>query len=218
MKVYDKLLTGTWKIRENEMENSFLLTREQILFYRRNGYLVVPDVLTGEQCDRMNEIFEQRALAIDRSTGKPYDPEYKGLMNLDRGDYRVRNLLCYYKVVLVLDTLQDAEVVGLQSMFLFKKTGSTQAWNPHQDNLYPRAPHGMYLTGNIPFVDQDKENGCMYIYPRSHNENLLDAERFKSFHEESGKNPGHDVSKNLPSDYERIDLPMEKGSLLILHG
>lgn len=200
------------------MRNSFLLNREQILFYRRNGYLVVPNVLTSKQCDKMNKIFEKRALEINRETGKPFDPEYKGIMNLDRHDHRVRDLLCHYKIVLVLDALQDAEVVGLQSMFLFKKAGSTQAWNPHQDNLYPRAPHGMYLTGNIPFADQDQENGCMYIYPGSHQEDLLDAKKFKSFREETGKNPGHDVSKSLPSDYKKIDLPMEKGSLLILHG
>lgn len=196
------------------MGENYIPSREQILFYRKNGYLVVPDVLTSDQCDRMNEIFEK--YAKDHN-----DKEFKGIMNLDREDYRIRNLLCYYKIVLTLDALQDAEVVGLQSMFLFKKAGtaySPQAWNPHQDNAYVRAPHGMYLTGNIPFADQDKENGCMFIYPGSHRENLLEAEFFKSFHEEKGKNPGHDVTKALPSDYKAIDLPMKKGSLLVLHG
>lgn len=200
------------------MKSSFLLNREQILFYRKNGYLIIPAVLSGNQCDRMNEIFEQRAVSVNPETGKPYDPEYKGIMNLDRDDYRIRHLLCYYRIVLVLDILQDAEVVGLQSMFLFKKAHSPQAWNPHQDNAYPRAPWGMYLTGNIPFSDQDKENGCMFIYPGSHMENLLPAEFFKSFHEERDKNPGHDLSKSLPLDYKPVDIPMEKGSLLVLHG
>jgi len=200
------------------MENNFLLNREQTLFYRQNGYLVVPDVLNSDQCSRMNDIFEQRAVAINPDTGKAYDPEYRGIMNLDRDDHRIRHLICYYKIVLVLDTLQDAEVVGLQSMFLFKKGGSPQAWNPHQDNAYPRAPHGMYITGNLAFTDQSKENGCMFIYPGSHNERLLPAEFFRSFHEEKGKNPGHDLSKSLPSDYKPVDVPLKKGSLLILHG
>lgn len=196
------------------MKTNFILTREDILFYRQNGYLVVSDVLTNDQCDRMNEIFEKYAKDHD-------DKEFKGIMNLDREDYQIRCLLCYYKIVLVLDTLQDSEVVGLQSMFLFKKAGtaySPQAWNPHQDNAYVRAPHGMYLTGNIPFADQDNENGCMFIYPGSHNEDLLPAEFFKSFHEQPGKNPGHDASKSLPSTYQKKDLPLKKGSLLILHG
>jgi len=196
------------------MRPNSLLSREQILFYRKNGYLVVPEVLSGEQCDRMNEIFENHAKEKN-------DTKFQGVMNRDRDDYRIRHLMCYYKIVIVLDALQDAEVVGLQSMFLFKKGGTDyapQAWNPHQDNAYPRAPWGMYLTGNIPFADQDKENGCMYIYPGSHLENLLPAEFFKSFLEEPGKNPGHDVSKSLPSDYTKVDLPMKKGSLLILHG
>ena len=75
------------------MENSFLLNREQILLYRRSGYLVVPNVLTNDQCDRINDIFEKRAVAINPETNKPYDPEYKGLMNLDRDDYQIRHLL-----------------------------------------------------------------------------------------------------------------------------
>lgn len=196
------------------MEDSFLLNREEVLFYRQNGFLVVPDVLTCDQCDRMNAIFEKHAKDNNNT-------EFKGIMNLDQEDHRIRHLICFYKIVLVLDTLQDAEVVGLQSMFLFKKGGTSyapQAWNPHQDNAYPRAPHGMYLTGNIPFADQDKENGCMFIYPGSHHESLLEAERFKSFHEQPGKNPGHDVSKSLPAHYEKVDLPLKKGGLLILHG
>lgn len=190
------------------------MTRDQILFYRQNGYLIVPEVLTSDQCDRMNAIFEK--YARDNN-----DTEFKGIMNLDRQDYRIRHLICFYKIVLILDTLQEAEVVGLQSMFLFKKGNTTyapQAWNPHQDNAYPRAPWGMYLTGNLAFADQDRDNGCMYIYPGSHMESLLGAKFFKSFHEEPGKNPGHDVSKNLPSEYKRIDLSMKKGSLLVLHG
>ena len=193
------------------MRDSFLLTREDVLFYRRMGYLVVDHVLNNNQCDRVNEIFEKHARDNN-------DTEFKGIMNLDREDHRIRDLVCYHKIVLVLDALQDAEVVGLQSMFLFKKGHSPQAWNPHQDNAYPRAPYGMYLTGNIPFSDQDVANGCMYIYPESHNEDLLEAEYFKSFHESPGKNPGHDVSKSLSSKYAKVDLPLKKGSLLILHG
>ncbi len=192
------------------MEN-FLLTRDQIVFYRTNGYLIIPEILTDEQCNRIYSIFQEYAPRLD--------PQHLGIMNLDREDYRVRHLMCYYKIVLILDTLQDAEVVGLQSIMLFKKSGSSQAWNPHQDNAYARAPYGMYVTANLPLADQDKENGCMYIYPGSHLESLIPAELFKSWHEQpTGKNPGHDLSKNLPFDYHRVDIPMKKGSLLILHG
>lgn len=196
------------------MKDSFILTRENILFYRKNGYLVIPNILTEEQCDRINGIFEKHAKDNNNT-------DFRGIMNLDRDNYQIRNVMCYYKIVLILDTLQDAEVVGLQSMFLFKKGGTNyapQAWNPHQDNAYPRAPHGMYLTGNLAFTDQDKENGCMFIYPGSHNEQLIQAEFHQSFHEPTGKNPGHDVSNNMPSEYKAVDLPMQKGSLLILHG
>ncbi len=70
------------------MENDFLLTRAQILSYRTNGFLVVEDVLTSEQCDRLNDIFESHA----RDNG---DKEFKGIMNLDREDRRIRDLMSY---------------------------------------------------------------------------------------------------------------------------
>jgi len=201
------------------MGKEFSLTREQIVFYRKNGYLVVDGILSGKKCDYYNAIFEKHAR-------KDRDTEFKGIMNKDREDPQVRKLMKHPKVVKILDTLQGSQpggVVGIQSMFLFKKAHtrySNQAWNPHQDNAYPKAPWGHYLTGNIPFADQDPENGGMYIFPGSHFEGLLEAELMQSHHEKKGKKPGHDVSKSLPEEYwkKKTDLYLKRGSVLILHG
>lgn len=215
-------------------DKPLILTQEQISLYDRNGFLVVPDVLSDSECDFAVEIF-------DRHRRKIRDRDYKGIMNLERVDYwshiyepsdrwihvYVRQMLIKHPaVVTALETLQRRNagcVVNLQSMFLFKKAGSTyarQAWNPHQDNAYPKAKKGAYITANFVFSDQDKENGCMYIYPGSHKEPLLKAKFVKSFQEEPGKNPGHDVTGSLPQKYKskKIDLPMKSGAILFLDG
>ncbi len=187
---------------------TYALTAEQVRFYSDNGYLVVDEVVSHEDCDRALKIFESRA-----------DEKFAGIMNLDREVAEIRAMMKHPKIVTILNTLQNAEVVGLQTMFLFKKAGSPyaeQAWNPHQDNAYPQARWGAYLTGNIPFADQYPENGGMYIYPGSHKEALLPNVKVKSFQEDSGTNPGHCV--DVPSKYKKVDLLMKKGCVLILHG
>jgi phytanoyl-CoA hydroxylase len=188
--------------------DDFTLTRDQKVFYRRNGYLVVDGILAPAECDAALKIFERHA-----------DKDYSGIMNLDRKVEEIRNIMKNPKIVKILETLQEAEVVGLQTMFLFKKIGSLyaeQAWNPHQDNAYPLARWGAYVTGNIPFEDQDQENGCISIYPGSHVEDVLPNEPVKSFHENPGSKPGHCVQ--VPADYKKVDLTLKKGSVLILHG
>ena len=215
-------------------DRPLILTPKQIQFYDNNGFLTVDNVLSDDECDMAVEVFDCHRKKIG-------DKEFKGIMNLDRIDYwahvygpNERWINTYVKQMLVkhpavvtgLEMLQRRDigcVVNVQSMFLFKKAGSPyaeQAWNPHQDNAYPRAKQGAYITANLAFSDQDVKNGCMFIFPGSHKEPLLEAEFVRSFQEKPGQNPGHDVTKSLPAKYKdrRIDLPMKKGTVLFLHG
>jgi len=190
---------------------SAVLSPTQAQFYKDNGYLVVEDLFPKKQLDTVLQIYEDRA---DKAT-------YAGIMNLDREVKEVFDLVADPKIVDILETLQEGPVSLLQTMFLFKKkqsTYSTQSWNPHQDNAYPQAKVGAYITGNITFNDQDAENGGMYIFPGSHKEGMLPNKPVPSFHEKPGENPGNIVE--VPPQYEskRIDLILKSGSLLMLHG
>lgn len=190
------------------MREEFALSGEQVKFYQENGYLIVEGILSSEECGAALKIFERHA-----------DKDYSAIMNLDREVLEIRNIMKNPKLVKSLETLQQAEVVGLQTMLLFKQVGSPyaeQAWNPHQDNAYAQARWGAYITANIPFEDQDLENGCMSIYPGSHVEEILPNETVKSFREEAGTRPGHCVE--VPAKYKKVDLFLKKGSVLILHG
>ncbi|MBI2118331.1 MAG: phytanoyl-CoA dioxygenase family protein [Elusimicrobia bacterium] len=189
-------------------QNESILTQSQIQFYHENGYLIVENILSNHDCDLALKIFEEHA-----------NNSYSGIMNLDRKVKEIRDIMKHPEIVNLLETLQNAEVIGLQTMFLFKRVNSPyalQAWNPHQDNAYAQAPWGAYITGNIPFADQDPENGGMYIYPGSHKEDILPNVTVKSFHEQPGTNPGHSVK--IPEKYKKVDLYLKKGSILMLHG
>lgn len=202
-------------------------------FYQNNGFLVVEKIFTSGECDDIVAVFERYAR-----------PDHRGIMNLDRGfieyeevidgkeiieivDVDLKDSAAIWgvmrrpSIVTILDILQQGETVALQSMFLFKKVGTryaSQAWNPHQDNAYPLADYGLYITGNITLTDQDPENGGMYIYPGSHKEPVLPNEKMKSYQEDAGENPGHRVE--VPEKFLncKTNLIIKKGSVLFLHG
>ena len=119
------------------------LNEEQVQFYDDNGYLVVEELLPSDECDRMMTIFEEYA-----------DEDSAAILNLDRSEPEMRALMKRDAIVSRLEQLQRMEVVGLMSQMLFKKARSryaVQAWHPHQDNSYPRAEYGAYVTTNIFF-------------------------------------------------------------------
>ncbi len=202
------------------------LTGEQKAFYRSNGHLVLENIITPGECDfLLNRIYLH--------AGK----DYAAIMNPDREDALARqdprsspeviretakifrDYMKHPKAVAALETLQGKEVVGLMSQMLFKQAGSpyaSQAWNPHQDNTYPRNANKQYITTNLFFADADKENGSLYIYPGSHAEDLLEADPVISYREPQGANPGNAVK--VPDHYKKVDLSFKKGSLLILNG
>ncbi len=210
------------------------LRLEEAERYERDGYLVVENVFAPEECDRINAIYHRYA-----------SWDFKGIMNLERGgvvehidfadDWEiiqrrkvkaddadaVWRMVSDPRMTEMLETLQKAEVVHLQSMLLFKEAGSpyaAQSWNPHQDNAYPEADAGLYITGNIAFADQDEENGCMRIYPGTHRLGTLrPKELVTSFREIPGGRPGHPVE--IPEEYNKpVTLYLKKGSALFLNG
>lgn len=188
-------------------ERASSLSEDQVSFFNENGYLVVDGLFSSQECDAMLKIFEQHA-----------DENYSAILNLDRLVPEIRAVMKDSRIVAILETLQNAEVVGLMSQILFKKAGSTyaaQAWNPHQDNAYPQARPGAYITINIFLADSDPENGGMYIYPGSHRESLLPFEPIKSYREDPGTNPGNSVA--VPKKYSKVDLRIQKGGMLIMH-
>lgn len=187
-----------------------ILTQAQIDFYKDCGYVVFP-FFAKDMCDRLLNVLRYFT-----------DHNFAPVMNVDREvpwvqDNFVRNSF----IVTVLEQLQGKEVCALMSQVIFKKSGTryaNQAWNPHQDNSYPRAKPGTYITINIFLEDADRENGCLYIYSGSHKEGLLPFEPKLSYREGARDNPGNVVV--IPEKYKdrKVDLVVKKGDVLILCG
>lgn len=183
------------------------LSSRQVEQFDLDGYLVIDNVLSGKECELCIEVFERYA-----------DQDFSAVMNLDRQDPLARELVTLPKIVNSVEQLQRWEVDAVMSQILYKKAGSpyaSQAWNPHQDNVYPAIPYHSNITTNLFLTDADPDNGGLYLYPGSHREPLLPFTPTPSHREPIGTNPGNTVS--IPDEYPKIDLVVRSGSVLVMN-
>jgi len=186
------------------------LTDDQNGYYHENGFIVIETLFSVEECDRIYDIFCEHA-----------DEQYSAIINLDRKEEELHNVMKMPKVISIVEELLKSEAYGLMTQMLFKQAGSqyaNQAWTVHQDNAYHQNPNGQTLTINIACQDVDSETGALYVYPGTHREGLIPFEARKSYREEKGENPGNSLV--LPEKYldRKMDIIMKKGDMLILHG
>ena len=157
------------------------LTKDQHEFFLQNGYLVIENVLSAEECNSLLALFEQHA-----------DSDYSEIVNPHNRWPEILALMKRPRTVAIIETIQSAPVVGLQSMFVFKKAGTpqaSQAWNVHQDVTYARAKYGLSVAGDYILGDHDNENGSFYVYPGSYVEPILEYDPVKS----EGAQPGNKI-------------------------
>lgn len=187
-----------------------VLSSELVKSFRDDGYVVLEGALSVAACKELQEVAKKHA-----------DKDFAAIINLDRKEARFRELMKLPQLVSLLEQIQGGEVVGLMSQMLFTEAGTVyakQTWNPHQDNAYARNPNGQYVTIYLALSDQNQENGCKYVFRKSHREGLYPCEPTPSFREGPGTNPGNAIAPHILSRFEKIDVPLKIGSALIIHG
>ena len=216
------------------------LTQEKIKFYKEYGYLIISDVLTSDEVEDYKAVIRKCANKDFAAIMNPDRLDFliaqchelidvdwnlleklKFLSDCQEAVNYTTDLMKNHNAVYILETLQDEEVVGLMSQMLFKEANSkyaSQAWNPHQDNTYPRNENGKYITTNFFLEDADIENGTLYVYPGSHKGGLYEADMTRSYRESSNKNPGNTIDDGVLDKFEKVTVNFKKGDMIVLHG
>ena len=232
------------KVTEKIGEVPYDITEDDGDFYTTNGFFIAKKVFTEREC---SAILNQMRFFADNEFSAIMNPDRadfliaqaleslpQDLTTAQRADIvrsatdvaeYMRGVMKDSREIHILETLHTHPLDCLMSQVLFKEAGSAyshQAWNPHQDNSYPRNLKKEYITTNLFLLPADKENGSLYGYSGSHEEDLLESEDVPSYREDPASNPGKNIL-NLDEickqkGYEKIDLIFDTGDLLVLNG
>ena len=157
-----------------------MLTNRQITFYRDNGYLLVSDIFTETELERMEAAFDsivERRLRCGAHLDSTWKGKWKERMP-QTTILHTHDLQAYcaqWSRVLLHDRFTEAlsDLIGpnvqLHHTKLFQKPPEKgSAFPMHQDHPYfPHENHSM-MASVIHLTDATEEMGCIRIVPGSH--------------------------------------------------
>jgi len=142
--------------------------------YRRDGYVVVPGLLTGDELDSYEP--EVTAAVARRTSGDtrtlaertPYEQSFFQCMNLWEDTPSVRPLTFHPRVGQAAAELIGVDGVRLwHDQALYKAAGGRET-DPHQDQPYWPITETDTITAWIPFAGSTLASGAMAYLPGSH--------------------------------------------------
>jgi ectoine hydroxylase-related dioxygenase (phytanoyl-CoA dioxygenase family) len=202
--VADKLFKGNYE--------PYILKEDQLSFYKENGYLVIPNFISSEECKKLEDA------AFEYAGDKIHNH-----LNFHREIDEFRNLILHPQLHDICDQLQDFRMIPIGSIFFFGKPNNRleNGSLPHQDNYAAKAPSGSYFVTALALDDADETNGALTVYPGSHKLGELPFTETKNFEYDNEGNLianypiGNEVE--IPQGYKKEILNYKKGSLILMH-
>ena len=177
--------------------------------YAQSGAHVEPSVLEPELCDELIRVAGEFP-GVKRG-------DFRTVLQPHRESAAFMRALRHPRVTAIMKRILDGEISGIQTQFFYGKPG-TPGFQPHQDNSFVNAPRGKFASAWVALADVSQENGCLYIYPGSFNEALLQVQEV-----EAKETMLQDINALkyrcvIPEKYQPVDLEMKKGSAAFFDG
>ncbi len=148
--------------------------REQALAdYRRMGYLILTDLFSPEEVDRMHAVWAEIARQRQGEGKKPH----AHLLMTHATNPGVASVVRHPLLVKCVEAVLGGRIELIQSQLMHGQPGS-KGFSPHQDNFFNRAePNGDIVAAWIAVDKVDQENGSLAAYPGSHVDGLVETRR-----------------------------------------
>jgi ectoine hydroxylase-related dioxygenase (phytanoyl-CoA dioxygenase family) len=199
---------------------SMSVSKEQIEFYQKNGFVQIDNLLTPEEVAELAGAMEE-AMAVKGSNAVSTDTKggtYYKVLNQKVNVWRDHGVIAKFslnaRIARIAMELSDARGIRLfHDHALWKMPQDSKPTPWHQDFPYWPLNELGALSAWIPVDDVDERNGCMMFIPGSH---------------QIGQLTGIDLSK--PSDIfesvkgtklakqDAVIVPLKKGSCTFHHG
>ncbi len=211
--------------------DDYLLTAEQVAAYHRDGYLVLPDVVSEQELGPLEQVFERFIRGEVPGMGRDFC-DMSGPYGRAFEDFNLINAVLprqYYpplagNVFERRATSIAAQLIGEDieldyDQFLAKRPRRPQgvfAW--HQDLGYwpSGTPDTRTVTCSLALDDADLENGCLQVVPGSHLESQLRPHRPSAWATSPElREEAHTLTVELGARDRVVSLPVRRGSISV---
>lgn len=172
-----------------------MLSKEEIVRFHEQGYLVFERLIRGEKLAYYKGVFDE--LVERGSQLREQIPHWTLELDADRKPipgllHKVQGVCVVEPRVLelarepeLLDRVEallgpDLDVFGTKFFPKLPNGGTSTHW--HQDNFYFHMESDQIISCGIYLEDSDLENGCLCVVPGSHREGIADHERDPTTH------------------------------------
>jgi phytanoyl-CoA hydroxylase len=201
------------------------ISDDDVAFYQKNGYLIVPNALSPEEIESLRN----ETTAICRGDRGEVNNLPEGTSK-DSDDEVNQRILCIHMIHKISPLMFDAlahpvmaetltRIIGpnvkcMQSMLFIKASGKPgQAW--HQDEIYIPTRDRSLTGGWIALDDATTENGCLYVIPGSHKRGILWPQRVQH---DNRFDCAHETFRFPYTDDDAIPVEVKAGSMVFFNG
>jgi len=203
-----------------------MLTSEEIVRFREEGYLVFERLITGAKLNRYMDVFNELvakgnaleepiphfSLELD-ADGAPVPGLLHKVQGVCEVEPRILELACEPDIVDRVAALLGPDLDCFGTKFFPKLSGGTSThW--HQDNYYFGTTADQIISCGIYLQDADLDNGCLQVVPQSHHSGEI---------AEHQHTQGTHGSWTQVAAAQAVALPLPAGSVVffsanLLHG
>ncbi len=182
-----------------------VLSAEQVAHYQRDGYVIVPDLISAEEAIAWKETLIARLI----DEGKINEPSGVRVWMSDRMDPLTAEHIQNPKIVAMLQQLlgSDVEFLSIKAVFKNGQTTFNSPW--HQDWWYWRGNNKLSIW--IALDDATPENGCLRLVAGSQ------KQIFTEEHVEDGKGFGSRLAEEEMAGMEIVMAPVPRGGAVFFH-
>ncbi len=227
------------KLQVFKLNKSFQITKKHSDYYHENGFIVFRNAFNKSEMSKLDNSISYFSDKEWHNIMNPDRAEFlvgqciEKINKIKKFNEKInfiekaietasfyRSYLINKRVKKLLEKLIGKKFVGLMTQVIFKHANTKYAklgWVPHQDNSYAKMKDHSYVTTNLFIHKATKKNGCLYLFPGTHKNGLVDFKKYYSYHAKTGQKPGNRVKMMLSED-NKIDLEVQAGDYLIMNG
>jgi hypothetical protein len=147
---------------------------EEAKFVEENGYIVIPEVISHDECDKLTELIFKELKNKDKTESKINDNKNRKdlLLPLNKTTLDVIGKI-YLKYKSLWHTITPNPILAECSSFISWPKATAQVWHADTENNRKKAK--MYSIG-IALIDFEEDVGPLEVYPKSQviNDTVLD--------------------------------------------